>query len=510
MNAIPVTWQPRLAAALAPLLGMCATLGFAPFDFWPAPVLALAGLYALCAGATPRRATWLGWCFGLGHFATGVYWVYISTHVFGGAAAWLAVLLAAVLFAYLALYPALACGLASWARAWHAPVGWLVVPGLWMLGELLRGWVYSGFPWLSLGYVALDAPAERWIPLLGTHGLSLLFALSAFAVWRATVAVDRRSRLLAMGLALLPLSGALLPPPATTWTEAVGDPLSVAMVQGNVPQDQKWDTAQTHAVLERYRAMTLSAADADLIVWPEAVPNRPLDEVLPYFEELDAQLRSGDAALLAGVLIYDDRLSVYNSIIALGSARGRYDKRHLVPFGEYFPIPAWLRPIMDVLDLPYGDISSGAAPRPPIKVGDQALGISICFEDVFGAEFAAASAPASILVNATNDAWFARSSAAHQHLQIARYRALENGRWLIRATNTGISALIGPDGRVRLRSGHYTTEVLRGQVTPRAGQTPYARWRDAPLWALAVLTLLTAVWTRGRGSRQRGVVNLQQ
>lgn len=491
----------RLHAWGALALGALATLGFPPFDFWPAPVLALAGLFALCAQQQGTlRAAWLGGCFGFGHFATGIYWVFISTHVFGGAAAWLAVLLAAVLFAYLSLYPALFCALVDGGGLWRSPAGWLAVPLLWAGSELLRGWVYTGFPWLSLGYAALDSPAERLVPLIGTHGLSAVFVLSAFGVFRAFDGDGARVRLLSLAAALAPLGGVLAPAPAF-WTRDVGEPMSVAIVQGNVPQDQKWDTEQTEAILGRYRAMSLSAADADLIAWPEAVPNRPLDEVLPYFEELDERLREGRAALLSGVLIYDDAWRVYNSMIALGHARGRYDKRHLVPFGEYFPIPGWLRPIMDVLDLPYGDISSGGEAREPIEVRGQALGISICFEDVFGAEFAAASRHAGLLVNATNDAWFARSSAAHQHLQIARYRALENGRWLVRATNTGISALIAPDGRIVARSGHYTTEVLRGTVQAREGATPYVRWRDAPLWALSGLAVLVAIARRVRARR---------
>ena len=480
---------------LAPALGAVATLGFPPFDLWSLSVVALAGLYALCADLGARRAALLGWLFGLGHFGTGVYWVFISTHVYGGAPIWLSVLLCAVLFSYLALYPALACALASGLGAWRARLGWLLVLAAWTLSELLRGWVYTGFPWLSLGYVALDSPSAGLIPLIGTHGLSAVLALSAYGIWRF-VGSHGLARAWTFALALCPLLGLLTPAPLG-WTQASGAPMSVGIVQGNVPQDQKWDQTQTEAILDRYRRMSLSLSDADLIAWPEAVPNRTLDEVLPYFEELDARLREeGAAALLAGVLIYnEDFTKVYNSMIALGHARGRYDKRHLVPFGEYFPIPAWLRPIMDVLNLPYGDISSGGVALPPIEARGEPLGISICFEDAFGAEFAAASQHASLLVNATNDAWFARSSAGHQHLQIARYRALENGRWLVRATNTGISALIGPDGRVVARSGQFSTEVLRGEVEPRTGHTPYVRWGDRPLWLLSALVLLAGgVW----------------
>ncbi|MGQ0501910.1 MAG: apolipoprotein N-acyltransferase [Panacagrimonas sp.] len=480
---------------LAPLLGALATLGFPPFDIWYLPVLALAGLFALCADRGWKRAFGLGWGFGFGHFASGIYWVVISTHVYGGAALWLSLGLATVLFAYLAVYPALACALASAARVWHSRAGWLCVAAFWLLGELLRGWVYSGFPWLSLGYAGLDMPAARLAPLIGVHGLSALLAFSAYALMRA-LGARGANRSIAVLAAALPLAGGLLPAP-TIWTQDVAGPMSVAIVQGNVPQDQKWDPARTDAVLERYREMTLAVSDAQLIVWPEAVPNATLDEVIPYFHDLRDQLGARGAALLAGVLIRGDTGTVYNSMIALGAAHGRYDKRHLVPFGEYFPIPDWLRPVMVALDLPYGDISSGDADTlPRIEIHGQVIGVSICFEDVFSDEFARASRAASVLVNATNDAWFARSSAGPQHLQIARMRALETGRWLIRATNTGISAFIAPDGQVRARSGQYTTELMRGQIIPRGGLTPYARWGDQPLWMLSALALVGGLFLK--------------
>ena len=486
----------RFDRLLAPLLGALATLGFAPISFWPAPVVALAALFTLCSQQSWKRAVLLGWLFGVAHFATGVYWVFISTHVYGGAPLWLGLALATVLFSFLALYPALVCGCATALQSWRSASGWIVVPGLWMLSELLRGWIYSGFPWLSLGYVALDMPAQRFAPVMGVHGLSFLFALSAYALYRSLEA-QGAMRPLALGAALLPLTGALMPSP-TTWTSDSASPLRVAIVQGNVPQDQKWDQGRGAAILERYRAMTL-AADADLIAWPEVVPNRPLDLLGDYFDKLDEETRTQGAALLAGVLIRgEDDDTIFNSILALGAAQGRYDKRHLVPFGEYFPIPAWLRPIMDVLGTPYSDFSADGPRREPVIVHGQRLGISICFEDVFGAEFARESRDASVLVNATNDAWFAHSSAPHQHLDIARFRALENGRWLVRATNTGISALIGPDGHVLARSRQYQTELMRGEVVPRSGLTPYARWRDTPLWVMGVAALLFGLVLRMR------------
>ncbi|HKY90053.1 MAG TPA: apolipoprotein N-acyltransferase [Nevskiaceae bacterium] len=481
----------RFELIVAPLLGAIATLGFAPFSFWYAPVLALAFLFLLCADRTWKRAALLGWLFGIAHFATGVYWIFISTHVYGGAPFWLGLLLCAVLFSYMALYPALVCGAATRLGVWRAGLGFAALPALWVLSELLRGWIYSGFPWLSLGIVALDQPAERFAPIIGEHGLSALYVLCAYALFRMAGA-SRRQWVACVAIAFSPLLGMALPD-GGSWTRDDGAAMPVAIVQGNVPQDEKWLRGKSEEILARYQAMTLAALDAKLVAWPEVVPNQPFDLVPDYFAALDEAARARGSTLLAGVLIREEDDAIYNSMLAVGRSQGRYDKRHLVPFGEYFPIPAWLRPIMDVLGTPYSDFSSGGARFNPIDVEGHRVGISICFEDVFGAEFVRESRDAAFLVNATNDAWFARSSEPHQHLAIARLRALETGRWLVRATNTGLSAYIRPDGRVASRSGHYTTEILRGEIVPRAGLTPYARWTNAPLWVGSVVVIAVCV-----------------
>lgn len=488
---------------LAPLLGIASVYGFAPYGAWPLTLLALAALFALGASATPRRAALLGWLFGAGMFGRGVWWVYISTHVYGGAPAWLGALLCVALCSYLALYPALVLGLASRWQLWRSRAGWIAVPGLWLAAELLRGWVYSGFPWLSLGYVALDWPAERLAPLIGVHGVSAVLAASAYAIARGLApATAPSARLLALLLAASPLAAAALPPP-THWSTDTGRRLSVAIVQGNFSQDVKWLPGTSEEILRRYWDMTQAVLGVDLIVWPEAVPNAPYDMVQGYLEAVATDARAAGSTVLGGVLIRPSDREIYNSMLAMGAAEGRYDKQHLVPFGEYFPIPDWLRPLMDVLGTPYSDFSSGRSDLRPIVVQGARLGVSICFEDVFGSELARASRDASLLVNASNDAWFARSVAPEQHLQIARMRALENGRWLVRATNTGVSALIAADGHVMQRSGLFTTETLRGEVPLREGSTPYARLGDAPLWGASGLVLALAwfaTWRR-RGRR---------
>lgn len=475
---------------LAALLGGVMTLGFAPFDWAPLSVLSLAGLFALTAGQSWKRAALLGWLFGFAHFATGIYWTYISTHIYGGAPAWLSVLLCVLLYAYMALYVAFALGLSAGLKLWTRPAGWIGVPMLWLLVELARSHMpVLAFPWLSLGDVALDSPFARLAPLLGVQGIAALMALLAYFSYRLFTL--RVGWLPALLVALL--FGVLVAAPLepTRWTRPVGAPLKVAIIQGNIRQDEKWLREMQWPTLSRYREMTLRARDADLILWPEVALTQPYDELKqPYLDPIAQQLASRGATLLAGVLIRSDDGGYYNSIIAEGVSTGRYDKRHLVPFGEYFPIPDWLRPLMDVLGTPYSDLLFGATEQTPIRVKGQRIGMGICFEDVFADEYRRDAADSGLMVVATNDAWFGRSGAAAQHLAMARMRAIETGRVVLRASNTGVSAIIGPDGELQVQSGFFTTETLRGLAQPRGGQTPYVRWGDAPLWGFSIVVVL--------------------
>jgi len=487
----------RLRWPLAPLLGVVATLGFAPHGQWYLSLVALALLLALAARAAPLRAAGLGWLFGFANFASGLYWVYISTHVYGGAPAWLAVLLLIALAGYLALYPALAMGLAVRLGLLRGPAGWFGVPALWVLLELVRGWFYSGFPWLSLGELALDTPVSRLAPLAGVHGLSAVFMLAAYALYRLGIEPHARGRVLAGAVLATPLLAALLPRPSS-WTQPAGPPQIVALVQSDIRQDEKWLPEMRYEALLRHWRLTQQAWPADLVIWPEVALTQPWHQLKDnYLADLSRQAAERNATLLLGILVFDENRR-FNSIVTVGASSGRYDKRHLVPFGEYFPIPGFLRPVMDVLETPYSDFDFGAADQPLLKLNGHAIEASICFEDVFGSEIGARARAAAYLVNVTNDAWFADSAAPHQHLAFSRLRAMETGRWMLRTANTGISALITPDGEVAQRTRQFEQAVLRGEVEPRAGVTPYQRWGNAPLWLGSVVLLLGAALNWGQ------------
>lgn len=487
-------WQRNL---LLPLSGALAIGAFAPLGWWPLWPLALALALRLAGDLPPLRAALAGWLFGLGHFATGLYWTVISTHVYGGAPAWLGVMLCATLSAFLALYPALVFG--GLQRLVGLRSGWmlLALPAAWVFSELVRGWFFSGFPWFSAGYALTGTPLDPLAAITGVFGLS-----AALCLWAAILLilfVRGRPPALPVALTSLPVLAALLPQPSN-WTTPVDQPVHAVLVQGSVEQHLKWRPEMRQVTLERYWQMSEAALPADLLVWPEVAITYSYDQVRDsYLSALDERLGREGASALVGITVREHGLP-YNSVIAVGEAHGRYDKRHLVPFGEYFPIPDWLRPIMDVLGTPYSDLGFGALEQTPIHVQDQRLSISICFEDVFGDEVALDARDAGLLVNMTNDAWFADSTAPHQHLQIARMRAIETGRPLLRTANTGISAFIDADGRIQHRSAQFEPALLRAVVTPRTGQTPYMRVLNQPLWWISSLILLVfalRAWHQG-------------
>ncbi len=481
---------------LALLAGLLTTLAFPPFGFWPGVILGPALLLVGLRGLPPRRAALLGWCFGFSHFLSGVWWVVISTHVFGGGPLPVALGLLLCLAAYLALFPALAALLLNTFTAHPGPVALLLLwPACWLLGEFARDLIFGGFPWFSLGYVATAIPRGLNLSaVVGVHGVSVLLALLAGALvalltgqrrWPVVLAVV----MLLAGLGRLPAPGA--------WTQAAAQPLRVALIQGNVTQDQKWRPENRGPTIALYQEMTEQAWPADLVIWPEVAIPLPWSAAQWFFEVIDEQAKAQQGTVFGGVLTGDGG-KYYNTVYALGLDSGRYVKRHLVPFGEYIPAPDWVRPLFDVLNLPFPAIATGLSGQPTLSVKGQQVSLSICFEDVFPLEVRETAMHSGLLVNVTNDAWFAGSGAPEQHLQIARLRAAESGRSLLRVANTGISAVIGPDGQIQQQLDWGQRGILRAEVLPRVGLTPYQRWGRAPLHGFVVVVLLLGLlWRRG-------------
>ncbi len=486
-----------LRCALAAVLGGLTTLGFAPYD-WPAlALLGLAGLLELWRNAAAGRAALYGFCFGAAHFASGIYWVFISTHRYGGAPAWLSVWLVILLSTYMSLYPALLGWLATrWRSASTGVCVLLQVPALWTVLELIRAYLGTGFPWLSLGYAWLDTPLAVVAPVAGVHAMSWLALLTAGALWLLWRGARRERWAALTTLAAMAALLLLLPAPER-WTEPTQRGLVAGIVQGNIPQAVKWDGAARAEIKQRYLDLSEDLHEAQLVVWPEVAIPAAYDEELPFLEHLAGWAEARGQTLLTGVL-WRSEATLYNTVLAVGRDQGAdgrfYLKRHLVPFGEFFPIPDFLRAVMQGLDMNYGDFTHGPLRQTPIVAAGETLGISICFEDAFGREIRRALPEATVLVTVTNDGWFDESATPWQHLQIARLRALEAGREIVRVSNRGVSGVIGADGVLRDTIAFFETGARLVSVQPRTGSTPYMRSGDWPLWLLSGLLSAAGFW----------------
>lgn len=491
-------WSPWFAFPV----GAAMALAFAPFNIWPLAVACPALLLVLWHGASPRRAAQLGFWFTAGLFLAGTYWIYHSVHVIGNAPIWVAVFLMVAMISILAGYSALfgylqarwlpRAGLLAWVVA--LPAGWVIV-------EWFRGWFLSGFPWLALGYTQLDTPLAGIAPVLGVYGVSLFVMVSAGGL--ASFVLGRgRVRVVALILAVVPwLVGAALH--HREWTQAAGKPVTVAIVQGAVPQEMKWSVAQRDRTLELYRTLSEPHFGAQIILWPEAALPDLAHVLVDYLQTLWRDSRAAGSDVVMGLLHQDPETGkVFNGVLALGDGAQWYDKRRLVPFGEFFPVPEFVRQWLKVMNLPYSDISPGEESQPALRAAGQRLGVTICYEDAYGSMQLDVLRESTLLVNVTNDAWFGDSTAPHQHLEISRMRALEAGRPLLRGANDGITALISHDGVVASTLPQFKPGVLTGVVQPRTGLTPYARIGNWPVMA-ACLVMLVAVLLVGRARRRR-------
>jgi apolipoprotein N-acyltransferase len=480
----PLDLPLRLRALVALVSGAALAAAFAPFGVWPLAVVLPALLMLLWDGLAPRAAAWVGFWFSAGTFSVGTYWLYVSIHGFGQAPLWLALLLMLALIAIMSLYyAALGFVIGRWLPA-TGPVRWLIgIPGAWLVVEWLRGWLLSGFSWLSLGLSQTDSPLAGYAPITGMYGLTLLLLVSAGALVSLLRGAGRARIAAALILLAIWSGGALLRP--IEWTTPVGGAVGVAVVQGAIPQDQKWLDANRDTTLELYRSLSLQALGTPLIVWPEAAAPDLANNLSRYLGELYSAASARGSALLLGVVrADDDGANYYNSVLALGATISWYNKHHLVPFAEFFPVPGFVRSWLRMMSLPYSDFTRGAHRQPPLDIAGLRLAATICYEDAYASSQLAALAQATALVNVTNDAWFGRSSARYQHLQISRMRALESRRFLIRAANDGVSAVIDPHGRVIARAAEYRPAVLRAAIVPRSGLPPYARTGN---WVVVLL-----------------------
>jgi apolipoprotein N-acyltransferase len=467
--------------------GLALALAFAPTSVVPLAFLCPAALFLLWQDATPRAAAWRGFLFTGGTFLAGTYWIYHSVHLIGQAPVWIALFLMLGLVAIMGSYTALLgysvnrWGPASGALRWLA-----MIPAGWVLTEWLRGWFMSGFPWLALGYSQLDTPLRAYAPLGGVYAVSLAVAVAAGSLV-AIVLGSRTTRAIAVAsLALLWVGGLVLA--RVQWTQPKDAAVTVALVQGAVPQSMKWVPGQREQTMNLYLGLTLPHLGAGIVVWPESAIPALAQDVQGYLDYVRALAQGKGSSLITGLVRREPGTgSLYNAIVAYSPAEQWYYKRRLVPFGEFFPVPAMVREWMRLMNLPYSDFESGPENPPPLAAGGETLAPTICYEDAYGVEQVDTVRRSTLLVNVTNDAWFGDSSAPHQHLDISRMRSLETGRPMLRATNDGVTALIAYDGALLGELPQFKPGVLTGTVVPRIGLTPYVRFGNWPVLVLLYL-----------------------
>jgi len=485
------------------LLGALMPLAFAPFFVWPLAIIFPAILLVLADSRdTNKQVILTGFGFGLGYFGFGVYWIYNSLHDFGMAPPIVAGAITALMIVTLSVFPALT--LLSW-QSIQRSIGqrsiWLV-PVLWLTFEWFRGWILTGMPWLSLGYALGESPLAGFAPLIGVYGLSAIGILVSVALIQL---VHYKSyRLVSLVVLLLVFSfGSGLQ--HVEWTEQQSKSLDVTIVQGNIPQEMKWQSDQRQNIFNTYWNETNQYWSSDLIVWPEtALPGQFENVKQNTLSFLSKEAAEKDSYILTGLLMSDKaNRKFHNSMMILGGDLGEnegvYHKRHLVLFGEYYPM-RWLLDLMSqLINIPYSDLQPGPDEQPLMKVKGLFLGISICFEDAFSRDIMLSIPQANLLVNASNDAWFGDSLAPHQHLQMAQMRSLETGRAMVRSTNTGVSAFIDFKGRIIQQTEQFKTLSITQTMNGRTGITPFYYFAQVQHWiAGLILIILSVGWFKTR------------
>jgi apolipoprotein N-acyltransferase len=511
-------WRGSGALLACLLFGAAAVLSFAPFRVWPVALVSLTGLaWCLDGERPPRRAAAAGFAFGLGYFLTGVSWVYVSMHDFGAMAVPVAAFATVFFCSYLATFPAAAAWLTLRLPATRGARLVLLFPASWALAEWARSWVFTGFPWLAVGYAqSPSGPLSGYAPVLGAYGVSLATAVTAgllawWSPWRrpadALLGARRWVRVSlhpALGV-LAALWGVGLALTQVAWTQPFGEPVTVSLVQGNIEQDMKWRQESARATLDTYLKLTLTST-ARLILLPEtALPMFDVDVPREYLEILARHARANGGDILLGVPEYADGNPprFYNSVASYGTSPTQtYRKFHLVPFGDYVPRWFFITWIMSTLQIPMSDFSHGEPVQEPMAVAGQRVAVNICYEDVFGEEVIRQLPEATLLANFTNDAWWGDSIASEQHLQMSQMRAQETGRTMLRATNTGVTAIIDERGRIRQRAPEFVSTAIHGTVQGYSGSTPFVYWGN---WAFLVVTgaMVAGAFAKFPGRRGR-------
>ncbi len=484
--------------------GMFLALAFAPFNHAYFALFSLFILFLSWNGIAPKKALLRGYLFGLGLFGVGVSWVFISVHDYGGANRLISLLITVIFVGIWAIFPALAGYLTcKLIPATFRLERFATMPIIWILVEFLRGeYILNGFPWLQISYSQLETPLSGFIPVVGGYATGFLVSIIATAL--ALILTTRQFRVTGISIILcFWIIGGLLQ--EKQWTTVIGNPIKVTLIQGNVAQDQKWRPENRNKIIASYLTLTYRHWDSDLILWPETAIPAFLDQVQnDLLKPLTEKAKLNKTDIIVSLPFRAPKTKSYNNaVLVLGQYFGMYRKVHLLPFGEYLPFQPLSGYLLDQLNImPIGSFTPGDLNQPLLRAAGYSFSTSICYEDVFSKLVIKDLPDAAFLVNVTNDGWFGKSIEPHQHMQIARMRALESGRYLLRATNTGITGVVAPDGKLIGQAPLFKKTSLSSEIYPMGGMTPYTKMGDFPVIILLIVLLAgIVIWAKLKPSQ---------
>ena len=497
MTAISTRFSGKKGYLLALLAGAIYPLGFAPVNQWYLIILSIALLALLLHDCTPRQAAVKGWLYGLGLYGVGVSWVFVSIQEYGGTQIYLSVLLTLIFVAGIALF----FSIQAWCYQ-KLNLSWLstlTFPALWVIFEWVRTWALTGFPWILGGYGFIDTPLRNIAPVFGVLGISFTVALAAMLISRMLMppgSYPTKYRITAALSLVLLLAAAWSSD--INWTRPVtSQPVQFSLIQGNISQEKKWDPSERENIINTYKNLTFENPDKDIIIWPEAAYPVYYQEAIDTTTELNAFAISTNTALISGAPFWEHNnheFYFFNSIFVIGKGGGLYHKQKLVPFGEYVPLEFWIRGLVPFFDLPLSSFTRGSYEQKPLLAKGYTLAPFICYEIVYPDFVRNYAKNSEFLVTISNDAWFGHSWGPAQHFQMARMRALEAGKFLLRATNTGITAIVDQRGLVQSRLPQFQEAVLNGVAFKTEGTTPFMRWGSWPVLSLVFILCLAGIW----------------
>jgi apolipoprotein N-acyltransferase len=486
LNQLP-NWLQLVIALLA---GCLVPLSFAPFNIWPLGILAL-GIFALLINQQSLKAVWWrAWCFGVGMYGLGVSWIYVSISGFGGAPAPLAVFLVVIFVFFMAAFfslPFYAFG--RWFS--RHPLSLIIAfPATWLISEWLRTWLLTGFPWLLIGYADLTNWLSGWAPVVGVMGLSLLSAFTASVLAHLIYHPTKTRNLVLGGSAVIFIWGAGFSLQKIEWTTVSSTPTSIAIVQPNIDQDDKWQTDYRETTMDLLRTKTEPLWGHKIIIWPEAAITEVYSQALPFLNEMNRKAADAESGLVTGIIFDDqDKQLYYNSIATFGKAIGIHHKRRLVPFGEYVPIEA-LRNLIEFFNLPTSIINLGPEKQYGLKADELMISPSICYEVAFPDLIAKNAINSQLLLSVSNLGWFGDSLGRHQFMQMAQMRALETQRYYAYSTNNGPSAIFDRNGKITAQTNAFEQTSLSSEIFAVEGSTPFMRFGSLPLVVISILGLV--------------------